>query len=97
VGDPGGKPTARYVRIVSVAMVSRKKVLVIEDERPIAEPLADALRREGFDVHLAETAADGLEAFSAQAPTSFSSTSCCPTATGATCSAKSARHRARRS
>jgi two-component system response regulator RegX3 len=68
VGDPGGKPTARYVRIVSVAMVSRKKVLVIEDERPIAEPLADALRREGFDVHLAETAADGLEAFSAQAP-----------------------------
>ena len=41
-------------------MVSRKKVLVIEDERPIAEPLADALRREGFDVHLAATAADGL-------------------------------------
>jgi two-component system response regulator RegX3 len=49
-------------------MVSRKKVLMIEDERPIAEPLADALRREGFDVHLAATAADGLEAFSAQAP-----------------------------
>jgi two-component system response regulator RegX3 len=49
-------------------MVSRKKVLVIEDERPIAEPLADALRREGFDVHLAATAADGLEVFSAQAP-----------------------------
>jgi two-component system, OmpR family, response regulator RegX3 len=49
-------------------MVSRKKVLVIEDERPIAEPLADALRREGFDVHLAATAADGLEAFSAQGP-----------------------------
>jgi two-component system response regulator RegX3 len=49
-------------------MVSRKKVLVIEDERPIAEPLADALRREGFDVHLAATAADGLEAFSARAP-----------------------------
>ena len=49
-------------------MVSRKKVLVIDDERPIAEPLADALRREGFDVHLAATAADGLEAFSAHAP-----------------------------
>ena len=49
-------------------MVSRKKVLMIEDERPIAEPLADALRREGFDVHLAATAADGLEVFSAQAP-----------------------------
>ena len=67
-GRPGGKPTGSCVRIVSVAMVSRKKVLVIEDERPIAEPLADALRREGFDVHLAATAADGLEAFSAQAP-----------------------------
>ena len=67
-GRPGGKPTRGCVRIVSVAMVSRKKVLVIEDERPIAEPLADALRREGFDVHLAATAADGLEAFSAQAP-----------------------------
>jgi two-component system response regulator RegX3 len=51
-----------------MAMVSRKKVLVIEDERPIAEPLADALRREGFDVHLAATAAEGLETFSAQAP-----------------------------
>jgi two-component system response regulator RegX3 len=49
-------------------MVSRKKVLVIEDERPIAEPLADALRREGFDVRLAATAAEGLEAFSAQVP-----------------------------
>ncbi len=47
-------------------MISRKKVLVIEDERPIAEPLADALRREGFDVMLAETAADGLDAFSAR-------------------------------
>jgi two-component system response regulator RegX3 len=49
-------------------MVRRKKVLVIEDEQPIAEPLADALRREGFDVQLAATAADGLEAFSARAP-----------------------------
>jgi two-component system, OmpR family, response regulator RegX3 len=49
-------------------MMSKKRVLVIEDERPIAEPLADALRREGFDVQLAGTAADGLEAFSARVP-----------------------------
>ena len=49
-------------------MISKKRVLVIEDERPIAEPLADALRREGFDVQLAGSAADGLEAFTAQAP-----------------------------
>ena len=53
---------------MGVVVVSRKKVLVIEDERPIAEPLADALRRDGFDVHLAATAAEGLEAFRAQGP-----------------------------
>ena len=41
---------------------------MIEDERPIAEPLADALRREGFDVQIAGTAAEGLKAFSARAP-----------------------------
>ena len=49
-------------------MISKKRVLVIEDEQPIAEPLADALRREGFDVELAGSAADGLDAFSAHAP-----------------------------
>jgi len=49
-------------------MVSRKRVLVVEDERPIAEPLADALRREGFEVELAATAAEGLDAFSAREP-----------------------------
>ena len=56
------------VRIVTVTMISKKKVLVIEDERPIAEPLADALRREGFDVQLAGSAAEGLDAFSGYAP-----------------------------
>jgi len=53
---------------VIVAMMTRKRVLVIEDERPIAEPLADALRREGFDVQVAETAAAGLAAFSERPP-----------------------------
>jgi DNA-binding response OmpR family regulator len=51
-----------------MAMMSKKKVLVIEDERPIAEPLAEALRREGFDVTLAGSATDGLDSFSSQAP-----------------------------
>ena len=68
MGDPASKPTAGRVRIVTVTMISKKRVLVIEDERPIAEPLADALRREGFDVQIAGTAAAGLEAFSARAP-----------------------------
>ena len=49
-------------------MLSKKRVLVVEDERPIAEPLADALKREGFDVQLAGTAAEGLDAFSALTP-----------------------------
>jgi two-component system, OmpR family, response regulator RegX3 len=68
VGEQTEKPTVRVVRIVDVTMVSKKRALVIEDERSIAEPLADALRREGFDVQLAETAAEGLEALSLQAP-----------------------------
>jgi DNA-binding response OmpR family regulator len=46
----------------------RRRLLLVEDEEPISEPLAAALRREGFDVLVAETAAAGLEAFRTQAP-----------------------------
>jgi two-component system response regulator RegX3 len=53
---------------VSVTIRSRKKILVVEDERSIAEPLAEALRRETFEVHVAGTAAAGLEAFAARKP-----------------------------
>ncbi len=49
-------------------MMSRKRVLLVEDERSIAEPLSDALKREGFEVHVAGSAAAGLEMFSAQPP-----------------------------
>jgi two-component system, OmpR family, response regulator RegX3 len=49
-------------------MMSRKRVLLVEDERSIAEPLADALKREGFEVHVAGTAAAGLETFAAHPP-----------------------------
>jgi DNA-binding response OmpR family regulator len=38
------------------------RVLIVEDERPIAEPLAEGLRREGFDVDWAATGAAALEA-----------------------------------
>ncbi len=38
------------------------KVLVVEDEDAIAEPLAEGLRREGFDVTRAATGADALAA-----------------------------------
>jgi two-component system response regulator RegX3 len=49
-------------------MMTRKKVLLVEDERSIAEPLADALRREAFDVQLAGTAAEALDSFSSRPP-----------------------------
>ena len=38
------------------------RVLIVEDERPIAEPLAEGLRREGFEVEWAATGAAALEA-----------------------------------
>ena len=49
-------------------MMSRRRVLLVEDERSISEPLADALKREGFEVHVAGSAAAGLELFSAHPP-----------------------------
>jgi two-component system response regulator RegX3 len=45
-----------------------RRILLIEDEDSIAEPLASALGREGFDVERASTAEAGLEAFQERAP-----------------------------
>jgi two-component system, OmpR family, response regulator RegX3 len=39
----------------------RRRILLIEDEESISEPLERALGREGFDVAVAATAADGRE------------------------------------
>jgi two-component system, OmpR family, response regulator RegX3 len=38
------------------------RILIVEDERSIAEPFARLLRREGFETILAETAAEALDA-----------------------------------
>jgi two-component system response regulator RegX3 len=38
------------------------KILLVEDEDSIAEPLADGLRREGFDVERAATGSEALQA-----------------------------------
>ena len=46
----------------------RRRILLIEDEESISEPLAAALGREGFDVVTASTAAEGRELFRAQTP-----------------------------
>ena len=48
--------------------ITKKKLLVVEDERSISEPLQQALEREGFDVRLAESAAGALDSFRAQSP-----------------------------
>ncbi|HEY7002767.1 MAG TPA: response regulator transcription factor [Gaiellaceae bacterium] len=49
-------------------MISRRKVLLVEDERSIAEPLVEALEREGFDTRVAGSATAGLEMFSTHQP-----------------------------
>ena len=40
---------------------SRRKILVVEDESSIVEPLKQALEREGFAAHVAGTASEGIE------------------------------------
>jgi len=48
--------------------VTRRRVLLIEDEESISEPLAAALERDGFAPFVASTAADGLESFRTRSP-----------------------------
>ena len=42
-------------------MQRKRTVLLVEDETSITEPLAEALRREGFDTQVAGTVAESLE------------------------------------
>jgi two-component system response regulator RegX3 len=48
--------------------VTKRTILLIEDEEAISEPLAAALVREGFDPVVAGTAADGMELFEKRSP-----------------------------
>jgi two-component system response regulator RegX3 len=48
--------------------MARRRILLIEDEESISEPLAAALRREGFDPQVGGTAAEGLELFRSRPP-----------------------------
>ena len=45
----------------------KRTILLVEDERSIREPLAEALRSEGFETSVAGTAAEALE-LAGQAP-----------------------------
>jgi two-component system, OmpR family, response regulator RegX3 len=48
--------------------MTKRRILVIEDEESISDPLRSALEREGFATTVAGAAADGLEAFRAHPP-----------------------------
>ncbi len=48
--------------------MAKRRILLIEDEGSISEPLAHALDREGFAPQVAGTAAEGLEAFHSGTP-----------------------------
>src|SRR5262249_44508118 len=70
-----GCPAARVGRTGHVASnvrpgmaMTKRKILIVEDESSISEPLARALEREGFDVDLADTAEGALEAFRTRRP-----------------------------
>jgi two-component system, OmpR family, response regulator RegX3 len=41
--------------------VQRRRLLLVEDERRITAPLAEALESEGFETHVAETVTESLE------------------------------------
>jgi DNA-binding response OmpR family regulator len=48
--------------------MAKRKILVVEDEESIAEPLTTALEREGFATVTAPTVAEALEAFRTKGP-----------------------------
>jgi two-component system response regulator RegX3 len=48
--------------------MTKRTILLVEDEEAISEPLAAALGREGFAVLVAATAARGLELFESRSP-----------------------------
>jgi two-component system, OmpR family, response regulator RegX3 len=51
-----------------VEPMSKRRILLVEDESSISEPLSTALGREGFASTVAETVADGLERFRSDRP-----------------------------
>jgi len=48
--------------------MTKRRILLVEDETSISEPLSAALGREGFVSTIAETVADGLERFRSDRP-----------------------------
>lgn len=48
--------------MTAVKAPQRPRLLLVEDEKTIADPLVEGLEREGYDVQLAQTGADALAA-----------------------------------
>ena len=48
--------------------MTRRRILLIEDEQSISEPLSAALEREGFSALVAATSAEGMQAFRTRSP-----------------------------
>jgi DNA-binding response OmpR family regulator len=46
----------------------RTRILMVEDESTISEPLAESLERDGFEAEVASTLAGAREAFRREAP-----------------------------
>lgn len=59
---------ARVGRLPDRVKLAKRRVLVIEDEESISEPLAEALEREGFAAEVAATASHGIELWRTRAP-----------------------------
>ena len=77
-------PAVAAVTFARMAEAARPTILLVEDERSIAEPFAGALAREGFEPVIAATAQRRARAVPPPRPAaSCCSTSRCPTATGA--------------
>ena len=82
--------TKNAARVALVADSSRSfptiepmtRVLLAEDDPAISEPLARALRREGYDVDVRADGRAALDGAGGRTPTSSSSTSGCPTIDG---------------
>jgi two-component system response regulator RegX3 len=61
--EAGGKDSANtHVFAWAVGQDEQVRLLIVEDEDAIAEPLAEGLRREGFEVERAATGAEALSA-----------------------------------
>ena len=48
--------------------MSRRMILIVEDEESISEPLASALEREGYEIAIAPTAETALDAVRTKEP-----------------------------